>query len=53
MIDAESNKVREYEKSGMYPKNGKPFRLVALLVGLGSVVAFLALVATVLNFVLI
>lgn len=44
---------RQYEKSGLYPKEDKPFRLLALLLGLTAVVIFLATAAAVLNFVLI
>lgn len=44
---------REYEKSGLYPKEGKPFRLVALLTGLTIVIIFLAASAAILNFILI
>lgn len=51
--DSEEQQKREYEQSGMYPKDGKPFRLVALLLGLTGVVVFLAVSAAVLNFILI
>ena len=44
---------RQYEKSGLYPKEGKPFRLLALLLGLTAVIIFLATAAAVLNFVLL
>lgn len=44
---------REYEQSGLYPKNGKSFRLLALGMFLLGVVGFLALSAYVLNRVLI
>lgn len=44
---------REYEKSGLYPKNGKPFRLWALLGGLTLVIAMLAGVSALLNFILV
>ena len=44
---------REYEKSGLYPKDGKPFRIIALLVGLSAVIAALAVVAAVLDFLLL
>jgi hypothetical protein len=45
--------AREYEKSGLYPKEGKPFRLVALLLSLTGVIVFLAVSALVLNLILI
>jgi hypothetical protein len=51
--DTDKQADREYEKSGMYPKEGKPFRLVALLLGLTGVVIFLAVSAALLNFILI
>lgn len=44
---------REYEKSGLYPENGKPFRLWALLGGLMLVVAVLAGAAALLDILLI
>ncbi len=53
MKDKEKASDREYESSGLYPKEGKPFRLVALLLALTGVVIFLAVAAAVLNFVLI
>jgi hypothetical protein len=45
--------TREYEKSGCYPENGKPFRVWALLGGLMVVIAVLAGVAALLNFLLL
>jgi hypothetical protein len=42
--------TREYEQSGLYPANGKPFRLWALLGGLTLVILALAGVAMLLNF---
>jgi len=53
MKDQEKASDREYESSGLYPEEGKPFRLVALLLGLSGVVILLAVAAAVLNFVLI
>jgi len=44
---------REYEKSGLYPKDGKSFRLIALLMYLLGVVSFIALSAYVLNRILL
>jgi hypothetical protein len=45
--------VREYEKSGLYPANGKPFRLWALLGFLMLVIAVLAGAAALLDILLI
>lgn len=53
MIDGERKGDREYERSGCYPEQGRPFRLWALLAGLTLVVVLLALVAVILNFVLL
>lgn len=44
---------REYEKSGMYPENGRPFRLWALVLSLLGVMAFIAGAAMVLDLVLV
>tara|TARA_R100000700_G_C3037506_1_gene63157 strand:- start:87 stop:251 length:165 start_codon:yes stop_codon:yes gene_type:complete len=44
---------REYEKSGFYPDNDKPFRIWALLAWLGGTIVFLAAVSALLNFILI
>lgn len=44
---------REYEKSGMYPAEGKPFRLYALLGWLSAVILLLAGAALILNFTLL
>ena len=41
---------REYEKSGLYPRNGKAFRLWGLLGFLTLVIAILAGVSAILNF---
>jgi hypothetical protein len=40
---------REYERSGLYPENGKPFRMWALFGWLTALIALLAVVAAVLN----
>lgn len=40
---------REYEQSGLYPADGKPFRLWALLGGLMLVIFALAGVAVLIN----
>ncbi len=45
--------MREYEKSGLYPANGKPFRLWALLGFLMLVIAVLAGAAALLDILLI
>ena len=44
---------REYEKSGLYPKGEKPFRLLGLLGVLAGVVVFIAISAAVLDRLLI
>ena len=46
-------KEREYEKSGMYPDNDKPFRILALLGWLAGIVVCLAGAAAILNIVLL
>lgn len=46
----EKARSREYEQSGLYPANGKPFRLWALLGWLTLLIAALAGVAALLNF---
>lgn len=46
-------KDREYEKSGLYPKNGKPFRLFALLGWLTLSVVIIAGISYALNIILI
>jgi hypothetical protein len=40
---------REYEKSGLYPDDGKPFRILALLGWLGGIVVVLIVAAAVLD----
>lgn len=44
---------REYERSGMYPKEGKQFRILALLGWLAVVVVFIAATAALLDYMLI
>tara|TARA_R110002072_G_scaffold301164_1_gene480182 strand:- start:43617 stop:43796 length:180 start_codon:yes stop_codon:yes gene_type:complete len=44
---------REYEKTGLYPENDKPFRVWALLGWLGVIVVALAAVAALLDTILI
>ena len=44
---------REYEQSGLYPENGKPFRVFALLGWLAGVVVFMAVAATILDLILL
>ncbi|MDP1930378.1 MAG: hypothetical protein Q8L60_02860 [Gammaproteobacteria bacterium] len=52
-VDASCDEDREYEKSGLYPKDGKPFRLFALLGFLAGVIVFIAVSAVVLDRLLI
>lgn len=49
MTDKPPGEPRAYEKSGMYPPAGKPFRLWALLGWLTLLIAALAGVAALLN----
>ena len=44
---------RQYEKSGLYPEHGKPFRIWALFGGLSLVIGLLAGIAALLNFILV
>lgn len=44
---------REYEQSGLYPKEGKAFRIVALISSLVGVIVFLILASLVLDRILI
>lgn len=48
-----SKPPREYEKSGLYPEQGKRFRLWALLGWLTALIAVLAGVSALLNFLLL
>jgi hypothetical protein len=50
---ADKDQQREYEKSGLYPENGKPFRIFALLGWLAAVVVLMAAAAATLNFMVI
>jgi len=51
--DSNTPPQREYEKSGIYVKDGKSFRIIALLMYLLGVVGFIALAAYVLNLILL
>ncbi len=53
MTQHHKNEDREYEKSGLYPKDGKPFRIVALVMSLVAVTAVLAVAAAILNMILL
>ena len=53
MSQNQQNDKREYERSGLYPAGGKPFRLWALVAGLVLVIAALAGVSALLNYLLI
>lgn len=44
---------REYERSGCYPENGKPFRMWALFGWLTGVVVVLAAIAALLNVIVL
>lgn len=44
---------REYERSGCYPENGRPFRIWALVGGLLLVIVLMAGVSALLNYLLI
>jgi hypothetical protein len=44
---------REYEQSGMYPENDKPFRIFALLGWLAGIVVFMLVAAAVLDLILL
>lgn len=49
----EKEPAREYEKSGLYPENGKPFRVFALLGWLAAVVVLMAVAAAILDFLVV
>jgi hypothetical protein len=49
----DKSSAREYEQSGCYPEQGKPFRVWALLGGLMLVILALAGAAVLLNFLLL
>lgn len=40
--EPDNGQKREYERSGLYPKQGKPFRVIALLGVLLLVILFMA-----------
>lgn len=46
-------KDREYEKSGLYPKDGKPFRIWALFGWLTLLIVFVAGMSALLNTILL
>lgn len=46
---SDNGQKREYERSGLYPKNGKPFRVLALLGVLFLVIVFMAGAAAVID----
>lgn len=48
-----SRQQREYEQSGCYPEQGKPFRIMALLAWLSAVIVVLAGVAAILNMLIL
>lgn len=50
---ADNKPEREYEQSGLYPENDKPFRVLALLGWLAGVVVLLAVAAAVLDLALL
>ena len=51
--DTHSAPEREYDRTGLYPANGKAFRIWALLGWLVGVVVVLAGVSALLNFILL
>lgn len=51
--DHEDTHERQYEESGLYPREGKSFRLIALLACLIGIITFLALSSIVLDRILI
>lgn len=51
--ESNNQSEREYEKSGMYTKEGKSFRILALLGCLAVVVVLLAVAAAVLDLTLL
>ena len=44
---------RQYEQSGLYPENDKPFRVFALLGWLAGIVVLMAIAAAVLDLALL
>jgi hypothetical protein len=51
--ESDNKPEREYEKSGLYTKDGKSFRILALLGCLAAVVILLAVAAAVLDLTLL
>ncbi|MDO9476831.1 MAG: hypothetical protein Q7L07_08965 [Pseudohongiella sp.] len=51
--ESDNKPEREYEKSGLYTKDGKSFRILALLGYLAVVVVLLAVAAAVLDLTLL
>lgn len=52
-VDSGGQPMREYDRTGLYPKEGKAFRLWAILGWNLLVVAILAVVSAALNFILL
>jgi hypothetical protein len=50
---SDKEQTREYEKSGLYPENAKPFRIFALLGWLATVVVLMAVAAAILDFMVV
>ncbi len=50
---ASPTKKREYEKSGLYPENGKPFRVWALLGVIALTVMILAGISALINLIIV
>jgi len=53
MKNSSEQNEREYEKSGLNPQNGKPFRMWTLFAGLTLVIALLAGVAAIINIIIL
>ena len=49
----EPKPTREYDKSGFYPENGKPFRIWALLGWNILIIVVIAAASAALNFILL
>lgn len=47
--EPDNEQKREYERSGLYPKEGKPFRVLALLGALLLVILFMAGAAAIID----
>lgn len=52
-ISTKTPPIREYERSGFYPENGKAFRIWALLSWIAGTVVVLALISAGLNYILL